>query len=162
MGTTDTETRRWNLTPFASPSTDDQSPTLDALARYADDVSGDTVLFYEAEGRLLSLWDRLQKLRLESAIRESQMAPKDGDFPLRPPLPDSTPTHADVEPALSVTDSALELAEAERECVEARAAYLLKQSVMTDLLIAPPILKAMHAGVQATPTERFDSSWCLG
>ena len=49
----------------------------------------------------------------------------------------------------------LELKNAERECLDARAAYILRQSVVEDVLIADPILKAVHSGANATPTERF-------
>ena len=52
-------------------------------------------------------------------------------------------------------DTELELKAAERECLDARAAYMLRQSVVEDVLIADPILKAVHSGANATPTERF-------
>ena len=47
---------------------------------------------------------------------------------------------------------------AEKECLEARATYSLKQSVVEDVLIIDPILKAVHAGLKATPTERYSIS----
>ncbi len=46
---------------------------------------------------------------------------------------------------------------AEKECVETRATYSLKQSVVEDVLIVDPILKAVHAGLNATPTERYST-----
>lgn len=43
---------------------------------------------------------------------------------------------------------------AEKECLEARATYSLKQSVVEDVLIVDPLLKAVHSGLNATATER--------
>lgn len=51
-----------------------------------------------------------------------------------------------------------ELGEAEKEYLEARAAYMLKQSVVEDVLVADPILKAVHTGENATSTERHVAS----
>ena len=53
-------------------------------------------------------------------------------------------------------DSQLKIAE--KECLEARATYSLKQSVVEDVLVVDPILKAVHAGLNATPTERYSTS----
>ena len=47
---------------------------------------------------------------------------------------------------------------AEKECLEARATYSLKQSVVEDVLMVDPILKAVHSGLKATPTERYSIS----
>ena len=65
------------------------------------------------------------------------------------------------EPSDTGEGTELELKAAERECLDARAAYMLRQSVVEDVLIADPILKAVHSGANATPTERFvtPESW---
>ena len=47
---------------------------------------------------------------------------------------------------------------AEKKCLEARARYSLKQSVVEDVLIVDPMLKAVHAGLKATPTERYSTA----
>ena len=47
---------------------------------------------------------------------------------------------------------------AEKECLEARATYSLRQSVVEDVLIVDPVLKAVHSGLKATPTERYSIS----
>lgn len=47
-----------------------------------------------------------------------------------------------------------DLKNAEEEYLEARAAYVLRQSIVEDVLVAHPILKAVHSGINATPTER--------
>lgn len=46
------------------------------------------------------------------------------------------------------------LSEAEKELLEARATYNLKQSIVEDVLVADPILKAVHSGASATSTEK--------
>ena len=51
--------------------------------------------------------------------------------------------------------SDVQLRDAEKECLEARAAYMLRQSVIEDVLISDAVLKAVHAGVNATPTQRY-------
>ena len=44
---------------------------------------------------------------------------------------------------------------AEKDCLEARAAYLLKSSIVESIVITDPVLKAIHSGSNATPPERF-------
>lgn len=56
---------------------------------------------------------------------------------------------------LSDEDVEAELEKAERECLEARAEYMLRQSIVEDTIIAGPILNAIHAGDNATGTERY-------
>ena len=62
-------------------------------------------------------------------------------FPVQPP-----PTDEEVNSQVKI---------AEKECLEARATYSLKQSVVEDVLIVDPVLKAVHSGLKATPTERY-------
>ena len=120
--------------------------TADAFANYADDEPGDALPFYEAEGRILALWDQLNELKLEIALMEAQANP-----------PAAALQHSDLsgengppnEETLNAT-----LKEAERDCLEARAAYTLRQSVVESVLVTAPILKAVHAGSNPTPTER--------
>lgn len=47
-----------------------------------------------------------------------------------------------------------QLETAERECLEARSTYLLKNSIIEGILITDPVLKAVHSGANATPAER--------
>ena len=121
---------------------------IDGFAKYANDQPGDALPFYETEGRLLALWDQLKELKLEIALKEAQVNP--------PPPPEALEqTGASGEDGL-VRDEVLERAskEAEKECLEARATYKLRQSVVEDTLMSGPILKAVHSGSNATPTER--------
>ena len=50
-----------------------------------------------------------------------------------------------------------QLEEAGRECLEARATYMLRRGIVEDVLIADPILNAVHSGANATATERYTS-----
>lgn len=43
---------------------------------------------------------------------------------------------------------------AEKECLEARAAYLLRSRIVESVVINDPVLNAVHSGVNATPPER--------
>ena len=49
----------------------------------------------------------------------------------------------------------LHLKNAERACLEARAKYILNTSIVEKVLITDPVLKAIHAGSNATPAERL-------
>lgn len=130
------------------------SSTDATFADLAAHKSGDAIPFYEIEGQILGLWDQLNELRLEKALLEAQNSqPLGKDVRLGP--------KALADPLLTVqqslTDEELEsqVKIAEKECLEARATYSLKQSVVEDVLIVDPILKAVHAGLKATPTERY-------
>jgi len=43
---------------------------------------------------------------------------------------------------------------AEREALEARAGYMLRNKIIENVLIADPILQAVHTGSRATSAER--------
>lgn len=49
---------------------------------------------------------------------------------------------------------------AERECLEARAKYVLKNSIVEKVLITDPVLKAIHCGSNVSPAERLFSPLC--
>jgi hypothetical protein len=52
-------------------------------------------------------------------------------------------------------DDELRVKDAEKACLEARAKYILKNSIIENILITDPVLKAIHSGGNATPAERF-------
>lgn len=107
-----------------------------AFADLAAYRSGDALPFYEIEGQILELWDQLNEMRLEKGLLESQ---------------DTVPT---VQQPSTDEEVNAQVKIAEKECLEARATYSLKQSVVEDVLIVDPVLKAVHSGLKATPTER--------
>ena len=84
----------------------------DAFAKYANDEPGDALPFYEAEGRILALWDQLNELKLEIALMEAQTNPP-ADALATPKL--NGKGERPNEETLSAT-----LKEVEKECLEAR------------------------------------------
>ena len=59
-----------------------------------------------------------------------------------------------------VSDAELQeqLQNAERDVIEARASYTLRNKIIQDTLITDPILKAVHASSYATKLERYTKS----
>lgn len=51
-------------------------------------------------------------------------------------------------------DTERHLQAAERDCLEARAAYLLRSSIVESVVINDPVLNAVHSGINASPPER--------
>ncbi|KAK4079800.1 hypothetical protein Trihar35433_905 [Trichoderma harzianum] len=82
----------------------------------------------EDETRVLELYDKLQELRLEIAIINAQQAgAKGGDE---------------------------DLTAAQNALLTARARYRLRNDAIEAVMVANPILKAVHSGTQASPIER--------
>lgn len=52
---------------------------LEDFADLAAYRPGDTIQFYEAEGKVLELWDQLNELALERALLEAQTQLQSGD-----------------------------------------------------------------------------------
>ncbi|OBT73275.1 hypothetical protein VF21_08427 [Pseudogymnoascus sp. 05NY08] len=87
----------------------------------------------ELERQILDLYDRLEELQLEIGLLSA---------------PESTQNASTEE----VTDEDLQ---AEQQALlEAKARYALKKSIAESILVANPILKAVHAGSNASPIER--------
>ncbi|KAG8525991.1 uncharacterized protein KY384_000753 [Bacidia gigantensis] len=120
-------------------SVDDSTTNIDfdALIQLAAHQDGDTLQFYELEGQILALWDKLNELQLEIAVLQAQKA-------------DSTEDTS----SLSEDEVSKELKKAEKECLDARAEYVLSGSVIEDTIITGPILNAIHAGENASGPER--------
>ncbi|KAI9050885.1 hypothetical protein LZ554_005002 [Drepanopeziza brunnea f. sp. 'monogermtubi'] len=89
-------------------------------------------LLNEDERRILDVYDRLEELQLEIALLQAQgvlsKVPQDA--------------------------SENDIAAAEQELLKAKSHYLLRSNVIESVLIAPPILQAVHAGDKATVVEQ--------
>ncbi|KAK4078562.1 uncharacterized protein Triagg1_2893 [Trichoderma aggressivum f. europaeum] len=85
----------------------------------------------EDETRVLDLYDKLQELRLEIAIINAQQAGAKDDE---------------------------DLTAAQNALLTARARYRLRNDAIEAVMVANPILKAVHSGTQASPIERHVSS----
>ncbi|EHK41035.1 hypothetical protein TRIATDRAFT_259072 [Trichoderma atroviride IMI 206040] len=83
----------------------------------------------EDETRVLELYDKLQELRLEIAIINAQQAGRN-------------------------YDDGGNITEAQDALLTARARYRLRNDVIESVMMANPILKAVHNGTQASPIER--------
>ncbi|PNP42574.1 hypothetical protein TGAMA5MH_05315 [Trichoderma gamsii] len=83
----------------------------------------------EDETRVLELYDKLQELRLEIAIINAQQAGRN-------------------------YDDESNIAEAQDALLTARARYRLRNDAIESVMMANPILKAVHNGTQASPIER--------
>ncbi|KAI9813719.1 MAG: hypothetical protein M1832_006092 [Thelocarpon impressellum] len=88
------------------------------------------------EQRLLDLYDGLERLELEASLHRAQAAVPEG--PAEPPAgePDER------------------VAAAERELLEAKAGYSLRNNVIEGVLVTDPTLRAVHSGSKATGAER--------
>ncbi|KAK1250232.1 hypothetical protein MKX08_010235 [Trichoderma sp. CBMAI-0020] len=90
----------------------------------------------EDETRVLELYDKLQELRLEIAIINAQQA---------------------VLASLGRNyDDASNMTEAQDALLTARARYRLRNDAIESVMMANPILKAVHNGTQASPIERHE------
>ena len=132
----------------------DTSDQAIAFAGLAVNESRDVLSFYEVEAQILALYDHLSDLKLEIALLEAR-----DSLPLSKRLKTAginafanDDTVADFSPD---GDPTIELRAAEKETLEARAAYLLGKSIVENVVVTDPILKAVHAGVNATPVERW-------
>ena len=96
--------------------------------------STDAFAFSETEQTILSLWDQLQELQLERALVQVQ-----------PAVTIPAPTTPSLGP---------ELAAAEQALLETRTTHTLQQNTTINVLIADPILKAVHDAAAATTLER--------
>ncbi|CAF9927290.1 MAG: hypothetical protein ALECFALPRED_003679 [Alectoria fallacina] len=124
-----------------------------AFADLAAQGPGDALPFYEIEGQILELWDQLNELRLEKALLEAQDTVPTGNMSAWVPNA-MADLHLPVQQPSTDEELNAQLKIAEKECLEARATYSLKQSVVEDVLIVDPVLKAVHSGLKATRTER--------
>ncbi|KAI1494385.1 centromere protein H (CENP-H)-domain-containing protein [Biscogniauxia mediterranea] len=97
-----------------------------------DGGSGPAPLLLSAdEKRILELYDRLQQLQLEIALLNAQ----------KNYVPDTTSPERSIEAA-------------QKELLESRSRYVLRNDVAASVMSANPILQAVHDGANASPIER--------
>ncbi|PBP24699.1 hypothetical protein BUE80_DR004493 [Diplocarpon rosae] len=90
-------------------------------------------LLTDDERRVLDVYDRLDELQLEIALLKAQgVLSKDQ----------------------SEEASEENIAAAEQDLLKAKSLYLSRGNVIQSVLVAPPILKAIHAGNKATVVEQ--------
>jgi len=99
----------------------------------ASGVVDSTPLLTEDEGRILEMYDRLEELQLEIALLKAQGV-----------LSEDEPADVSEE----------DIRTAQQELLEAKAAYTVRSNIIDSILIANPILKAVHAGSNASIIEQ--------
>lgn len=124
--------------------------TIDQLMTNGDD-EGNYLPLIEEEERVLALYDRLQELRLEIAIINAQQAHQTGLRLLEKRV--NVETNDKTEKSAAHTEE--ETRKAQSDLLEARAKYVLRNNVVEAVMIANPILKAVHNGTDASPIERY-------
>ena len=126
-----------------------------AFVDIAESISSDGPTFTERESLVLSLYDQLHELRLEYALLEAQLASKIDLYSIYAvwyahwlgPAHDSS--------AAEVSESDVKLAK--RQYLEARATYMLQKSIVENVMISDPILKAVHSAPTANPVEMYET-----
>lgn len=97
----------------------------------------DAFAFTEQERLILELYDQEQELRLESSLFEAQ-------------------AQGQLQDISGISDDVLQaqLIKAEREALEERTKYLLRNRIAHNVLVTDPVLKAVHGGANAAIAER--------
>ncbi|KAH7041917.1 centromere protein H (CENP-H)-domain-containing protein [Macrophomina phaseolina] len=93
----------------------------------------------EKEKLVLQLFNQLRELELERSLLEAHQ---------------NDASSASPSENLSDDEIARQLVVAEREAMEARATYLLRNKITDQVLITDPVIKAVHGGSQASYEER--------
>lgn len=104
-------------------------------AEMADGYGKGTLQLSDDEKQALGLWEQLQQLQLGIATLRAER---------------------DIVPLENATDDELE--QAREHSVKASAIYETQKSALDAVLVANPILQAVHAGENADPIERWEPS----
>ncbi|CAK7268237.1 hypothetical protein SEPCBS119000_002958 [Sporothrix epigloea] len=91
-----------------------------------------TLELSDDETLVLTLYDQLRGLQLQKALLKARLASTDV---ASPPPPD-------------------DIATLQKQLLEARAAYILRNEVVDSVLTVNPVLKAVHGATRASPIER--------
>ncbi|TVY65618.1 hypothetical protein LSUE1_G008543 [Lachnellula suecica] len=97
------------------------------------EVTNQQPLFTEQESRILEVYDRLEELQLEIALLKA-----------RGVLSQDEPMEASEE----------DIASAQQELLKAKAAYQVRSNIVEGVLVANPVLKAVHGGENASVVEQ--------
>lgn len=106
----------------------------------------------DAEREVLELYDQLEELKLEMALLQAQSEELNGESPRGASWVEGWILTGTVAIDQQVTEAEVEAAE--RELLDAKASYTLRKNIVESVLVADPVLKAVHAGANATPVER--------
>ncbi|KAL1897868.1 hypothetical protein Sste5346_003720 [Sporothrix stenoceras] len=107
------------------------TPMSDALDDNDVENAVGTLNLSDDEKRVLALYDQLRSIRLEIALLKARESFTD-----------------------SLSPSTADTATQQRQLLEARASYVLRNEVVDSVLTVNPVLKAVHGATQASPIER--------
>ncbi|KAF2500817.1 hypothetical protein BU16DRAFT_557265 [Lophium mytilinum] len=115
---------------ISDPKTQESSDEI-----FTQTTHNDAFAFSASEQLILDRYDEEQELQLEIALLKAQGQPRD---------------------LAAISDDVLDeqLIIAEREALEARAEYLLRNKVTQSILAIDPVLKTVHGGANITDAER--------
>jgi hypothetical protein len=106
----------------------------------------DAFAFTESEKLALELYDQLRELELQQSLLRAQEAGMSYCCTVDGFKANTNAAHvADVSP-LSDDDLQEQLIVAEREAMEAKAEYELRNKISHNVLVTDPMLKAVHGG----------------
>ena len=105
------------------------------------------------EAQVLALYDRLQELRLEIAIINARHKLNHGNLIMSKPRKRNLHSHHPSDTLVEATTDG-EVKQIQSALLEARSKYKLRGTVVEAVMMANPILKAVHNGVDASPIER--------
>jgi hypothetical protein len=130
----------------------------EAFRALADEFNPKNISFSEKELEILELYDNLKELKLENALMEAQVSQPEGN------LYSWVRNFLIAKIVASESDDpiAIQIKNTENEYLDSRAAYSLTESVTTNVMIADPVLKAIHSGENATPLEKYSYSYFHG
>ena len=105
----------------------------------------------EQEKRILEVYDKLEELQVEIALLKAQgVISSEG-----PSLHTDLRKHVSwpfLEQEEEITDEVIQ--KAEKDLLESKANYSLQSKIIENVVIANPILKAVHAGSNASIMEQ--------
>jgi hypothetical protein len=130
---------------------------LEGVADLIKSPTTDTFRFNEREQTILKLWDQEEEIRLELTILKTQTdSTLSGSslFLLLAVLTASPARHDNDISTLSDQQVQTEIKKAERQLLEARSKYTLRNQIIQNVIITDPVLKAVHSGAGATELER--------
>ncbi|ORY66116.1 centromere protein H (CENP-H)-domain-containing protein [Pseudomassariella vexata] len=101
-----------------------------ASSELGNEVQPSQLLLSDEEKRVLELYDRLRQIQLELALLKAQKNYSPGQ-----------PASGNVE-------------EAQNALLKSRAKYVLRNNIADCVMMANPILQAVHNGINASPIEK--------
>jgi hypothetical protein len=107
-------------------------------------------LITEQQRRVLEVYDRLEELQLEIAFLKAKGVLSKGELHSAHLL--SPSPYSDLDEPAEATEA--DIKTAENELLKAKAVYQVRTNNVENVLIAYPILRAIHAGNKASSIEQ--------